>query len=126
MDLAPLATLERAELAAREQRLGAAAEADRIIAAATDRAAAIAAGVPDRIAAAVAELRRAYDERARHEIEQIERELAMLEATPQTTADPAFAAAVELVVRAVLGERERSGDRGQGVTPVTMEARGAR
>jgi hypothetical protein len=104
METAPLATLERAELAAREKRLAASAEADRIMADATERATAIATGVPDRIMAALAELRHAHDERAAREIAGIERELAALETASGSDGDGAFATAVDLVVAAVLGE----------------------
>jgi hypothetical protein len=108
MDLSPLAILERAELAARERRLAAAAEAERILAAAAERAGLIEAELPDRIAAAVAELRRAQDERATVELDRIERELADLEAeSGRPTTKGAFRAAVDLVVAAVLGERDR-------------------
>jgi hypothetical protein len=106
MDASPLAILERAELAARERRLAATAEAEHILAAAAERAAAIEAAVPDRIAAALADLRRTHAERAAAEVQAIERELASLGATPLPGRDDAFSAAVELVVAAVLGERD--------------------
>ena len=105
MEPSPLAILERAELAARGRRLTATAEAERIVAAAAERATVIEAGVPDRIASALADLRRVHDMRAAAEVEAIERDLAALEAEADRPDDlGAFDAAVRLVVAAVLGE----------------------
>jgi hypothetical protein len=105
MDLSPLAILERAELAARERRLAAGAEADDILAAAEERVAAIEAETPDRVAAAIVDVRRRHEERAEAEVQAIGRELADLPASPaRVDGETAFAAAVELVVAAVLGE----------------------
>lgn len=105
MDLSPLAILERAELAAREQRLAATAEAEEILAAAELRAAAIEAETPDRVAAALQDVRHRHDERADAEVRAIEQKIADLPALPARGGqDPAFAAAVEVVVAAVLGE----------------------
>jgi vacuolar-type H+-ATPase subunit H len=105
MDSSPLAILEQAELAARERRLAANAEAEEILAAAGLRVAAIEAETPDRVAAALQDVRHRHDERADAEARAIEQELADLPALPARGGqDPAFAAAVELVVAAVLGE----------------------
>lgn len=106
MDQSPLAILERAELAARERRLTASAEADRILAAADERVVAVEAAIPGRIQAALDGLRAAHDERAAAEVRVIDEELRALEAaTPRGGSDRASAAAVDLVVAAVLGER---------------------
>lgn len=105
MDSSPLAILERAELAARERRLAANAEAEEILAAAGLRVAAIEAETPDRVAAALADLRLRHDERADAEVRAIEQELAELTASPaRVEQETATATAVELVVAAVLGE----------------------
>ncbi len=125
-----LARLERAELAARERRLAAEAEAERILEAAGATVGGIDAGVPARIATALAELRARHIRRAHDEVAAIEAELAELELNvgnrPQQEDWPvdsgpaeapvdsgpaeapidhgAFESAVQLVVAAVLGE----------------------
>jgi adenosylmethionine-8-amino-7-oxononanoate aminotransferase len=105
----PLAVLERAERWARERRLAALAEADRISAEAAARVAAIEAERPARIEARLAELRAAY---ARATAEQV----AAVETDPldrgaaAVPADPArIAEAAEVLVRAVLGEVDGCG-----------------
>jgi hypothetical protein len=106
MDGSGLAALERAELVARERRLTAMAEAERIVGAATERASAIEAALPERIAAALAARRDEHRERTAAAIAAIDEELAEFErrAVPPGPSDPAFERAVELVVAAVLGE----------------------
>jgi hypothetical protein len=115
-----LIVLEGAELAARERRLAAVAEAERIVAAATERAAAIEAAIPGQVEAALADRRREHEVRAASAVAAIEAELADLEravarpdlerAGPRGAAtDPAFEAAVALVVAAVLGETDPEG-----------------
>jgi hypothetical protein len=106
MDGSGLAALERAELAARERRLAAMAEAERIVAVATERARAIEAELPERVAAAVAARRREHRERTAAAIAAVDGELATFErrAIQPGPSDPAFERAVELVVVAVLGE----------------------
>ncbi len=106
MDGSGLAALERAELAARERRLAAMAEAERIVAVATERARAIEAELSERIAVAVATRRREHRERTETAIAVVDEELAEFErrAVLPGPADPAFERAVDLVVAAVLGE----------------------
>jgi hypothetical protein len=108
MDDGPLAVLERAELAARERRLAAVSEADRIRAAADEVAVRIEADLPGRIASAVEALRLRHDTRATVEIAEIERELAALaERSAREHAedvDPGLNAAASLVVAGVLAE----------------------
>lgn len=108
-EAAEISRLEQAELAARERRLAAEAEADRLLEAARQRVREIEAGLEARIAAALADLRRAHLERAEAEVAAIEAELAgrarRLPADAATS--PAFDEAVELVVGAVLGETGR-------------------
>jgi hypothetical protein len=108
MDDGPLAVLERAELAARERRLAAVSEADRIRAAADEVAVRIEADLPGRIASAVEALRLRHDTRATVEIAEIERELAALaEQSAREHAedvDPGLNAAASLVVAGVLAE----------------------
>jgi hypothetical protein len=103
-----LAALEQAELAARERRLAAVAEAERIVAAATERARAIEDAIPSRADAARADRRREHEDRAARDVAAIEAELADLEreAAHGAAPAPAFEDAVALVVAAVLGERE--------------------
>jgi ElaB/YqjD/DUF883 family membrane-anchored ribosome-binding protein len=103
-----LADLEQAELESRARRLAAEAEADRRLAAAQTTADAIAATAGDEIETALAALRRRYADQADAEIERLRTELAELEARagehPGT--GPGFEAAVDVIVAAVLGERE--------------------
>lgn len=106
-----VAELERAELAARERRLTAQEEADRLVAKATARAREIVAGVPDRVAAALAELRARELEAAEAEVAAVEAESATDEgtATPGATTthgatSNGLEAAIEAVVAAVLAE----------------------
>jgi hypothetical protein len=110
MDDGPLAVLERAELAARERRLGAASEAERIRAAADAVAERIAADVPGRISSAVEALRVRHDAQATAEIAGIERELAALAGDEPgaqedlADADAGLTAAASLIVAGVLAE----------------------
>jgi hypothetical protein len=110
MDDGPLAVLERAELAARERRLAAVSEAERIRAAADEVAARIDADVPGRIASAVEALRLRHDTRATVEIAEIEQELAALAGDEPGArgdgedADAGLSAAASLIVAAVLAE----------------------
>lgn len=110
MDDGPLAVLERAELAARERRLAAVSEAERIRTAADEVAARIDADLPGRIAIAVEALRLRHDTRATVEIAEIERELATLAGDEPGTsgadghADAGLSAAASLIVASVLAE----------------------
>ena len=112
MDDGPLAVLERAELAARERRLAATSEAERIRAAADAVAAQVAADVPGRISSAVEALRVGHDTRATAEIADIERRLATLVGDEpgarghDPDADAGLTAAAELIVASVLAETE--------------------
>lgn len=101
-----LGTLERAEQAARERRLGAEAEAERELEAAARTAAEIEAGAPARVAAALAALREDHLRRARAEIATVEAELATLEdgGAGEPGQRERFERAVERVVSAVLAE----------------------
>ncbi len=122
-----LAELERAELAARERRLAAQAEADRILEQARLTAAGIAAGLDARVAEELEAFRRETLDGAELEAAAIERELAELSgpgdaggragagspepgspeprsSEPGYARSPGFEAAVDEVVAAVLGE----------------------
>lgn len=97
--------LERVELAARERRLSAETEAERIRTTAAATVADIESAVPARVTGALDRLRAGYLARAAAEVASVERELALHDdaATPDTP--PAgFAAAVDLLVAAVLAE----------------------
>jgi hypothetical protein len=99
--------LERVELAARERRLTAETEAERIGAAAAAAVTAIEAAVPERVTAALTAMRSGYLERAAAEVASIERELAARDEPAGSRtggAPPNVDAAVELVVAAVLAE----------------------
>ena len=97
--------LERVELAARERRLSAETEAERIRASATATVAEIESAVPARMTAALAELRAGYLARAAAEVASVERELALRDDADTPEAPPAgLAAAVDLLVAAVLAE----------------------
>lgn len=110
--------LERAELAARERRLAASAEAERRVAAAHAEAGRIRDGIDAEVRSALEARRREHDDRAAAEIAAIEAEIAALgddggagdragDGTDRPSqADPAEARAVGLVVSVVLGERE--------------------
>ncbi|OGO54144.1 MAG: hypothetical protein A2Z32_10425 [Chloroflexi bacterium RBG_16_69_14] len=98
--------LERVELAARERRLFAETEAERVRAAATSAVADIESAVPARVTAALAELRAGYLDRAAAEVASVERELAPCDEPAAPDAPPpGLAAAVDLLVAAVLAER---------------------
>jgi hypothetical protein len=114
MDDGPLAVLERAELAARERRLAAVSEAERIRAAADEVAARIDADMPGRIQSAVEALRLRHDTRAAVEIAEIERDLAALAGDEPDAqgnggaADPGLSAAAALIVAGVLAETDEA------------------
>jgi hypothetical protein len=97
--------LERVELEARERRLTAASEADRIRTAALATAGEITAGVPERVAAALAKLRARQVDAAEVEVAAIN---AHLDSAPARSrpgpALPVADAAVDLLVAAVLAE----------------------
>lgn len=92
--------LERVEVEARERRLTAQSEADRIRAAAHTTAVGIAAGVPAQITAALAEQRARHLDLASAEVATVEARLAA-DRSVATVTD----AAVDLLVAAVLAER---------------------
>ena len=100
--------LERAELAARERRLAAAAEAERIVEDAGAKARAVGDAVEGRIAATLAERRETLIGAARAEAAVIEAETEALAPTAPVTAEPERRAAIERaaerLVAAVLGE----------------------
>lgn len=103
----PLAILERAERRARERRLTALAEADRIAAEAAERVAAIEAALPARIEARLAELRAAHARATAEEVAAIEgaAEAATAGARePRPVSEARIAEAARILVRAVLGE----------------------
>lgn len=107
-----LAVLERAEMAARERRLAASAEAERIRSAGQVRAAALSARAQQRVAEALASLRARTEATADRAIETLEREAsarAGVRARP-SDGEPAFDRAVELVVALVLAEEDSPGD----------------
>lgn len=117
-----LAELERAELAARERRLAAQSEADRILEQARLTAEGIAAGLEARVAEELESFRRETMERAELDAATIERELAELSgpadaggstelssAEPGSVGSSGFEAAVDDVVAAVLGETGSEG-----------------
>lgn len=107
MQSAILLELERAELAARERRLRAEAEAERLLSDARAQAEALEAGGDEAIREALASRRRELEAEADRAIAAIEAELAALTAAPTTGgSDPAFSRAVDLVIGAVLAEPE--------------------
>jgi hypothetical protein len=107
MERSVLAELERAELGARARRLAAAAEADARIAAARKRAERTLARRDRAAARAAAAVRRRHVAEADAAVALLEAEVHRLAVgTRAATDDPAFRDAVELVVAAVLGERE--------------------
>ena len=97
--------LERVELEARERRLTAASEADRIRTAALATAGEITASVPGRVTEALAKLRARHVDAAEAEVAAIN---ARLDAAPvpsgRAPASPVADPAVELLVAAVLAE----------------------
>jgi hypothetical protein len=105
-DAAAIAELERAELAARELRLMAVAEAERLLEAARLAASVVEAGVEERVTGAVERSRCEHLAEAEAEVAAIDEELARHgSATDGVGVLPgAFEAAVEHVVAAVLGE----------------------
>ena len=97
--------LERAELQARERRLSAQSEADRIRAAAHVTAGEISASVPERITTALAELRAQHVVAADAEVAEAGANLDAPAAPSGEEAEyPVADAAVELLVAAVLAE----------------------
>jgi hypothetical protein len=100
--------LEQVERDARERRLAAESEAERLRAAAAATAAEITAGIPDRIAAALADLRARHLAEAESEVATIEQRLVtdgIAEAEEPDGGSPTVTdAAVELLVGAVLAE----------------------
>jgi hypothetical protein len=112
-----LGALERAELDARERRLAAQAEADRLLEAARTASAELEAGLEARIEDAIAALRLDLLERADRDVAAIEQELTGLDraaaggsAGGRGRAERArFDAAVAAVVAAVLGESASAG-----------------
>ena len=101
----PFTVLERVELAAREQRLTAEAEAEAILAEARNRAAAIEAHLPERVDATVREVRARQAQSAAREIAAIEAELVAVDQPAVGESGDAMEAAVRLIVAAVLGEQ---------------------
>jgi hypothetical protein len=101
-----LVLLERAEIAARERRLTAMADADRLVAEAEVRSAAVTGSAAERATAAVGAFRARSEAEAARAIAELERERAALSATidAEGPADPRFELAVACVVAAVLGE----------------------
>jgi hypothetical protein len=104
--------LERVELDARERRLTAQSEADRIRAGAASTAAGLAGGVPARIAAALSELRARHLDAAAAEVAVVEERLladrvvAESESSPNAAGVPTVTdAALDVLVAAVLAER---------------------
>jgi len=106
VDAAAIWELERAELAARELRLTAVAEAERLHEAARLAASVVEAGVEERMTAAVERSRREHLARAEAEVAAIDEKLTRLDSAPDGVGVPpdAYQAAVEHVVAAVLGE----------------------
>ena len=97
--------LERVELAARERRLTAETEAERILAVAASVVAEIEEGIAARTTAALAELRAGYMGRATAEVASVECSLARTDDPPASgSPTPAFDAAVDRIVAAVLAE----------------------
>lgn len=101
-----LALLERAELAARERRLTASAEAERIVAFGRERAAEIAAHTDVRVAEALDQLRASTTAEADEAIAALRR--AAGAGAPADTGTPdrdaAVGRAIDLVLAAVLAE----------------------
>jgi hypothetical protein len=106
VDAAAIAELERAELAARELRLTAVAEAEGLLEAARVTACDVEAGSDELVTASIERSRREHLARAEAEVAAIDEELARLDAAPDGVDVPpaAFDAAVEHVVALVLGE----------------------
>lgn len=105
MESSILLELERAEVAARERRLAAEAEAERALVDARARASAIQAGVEQAVADAIEARRLELEAEADREIAAIEGELAAVgERGRLTQEDRSFRTAVRLVVGAVLAE----------------------
>jgi len=104
MGTSPFSVLERVELAAREQRLVAAAQADAILAAARARADEIQRRLPERAAVVAREVREAHARQAEIEIAAMEAELQALERPPAGDSQRAIDDAAGLIVAAVLGE----------------------
>jgi hypothetical protein len=105
-----LTRLERAELEARERRLAAEAEAERLLETAARDAREIEAGSAAEIRRALAALRTQHVEHANEEVARIDAKLAEIDRSPGVDASAAavvdrrFETAVQLVVEAVLME----------------------
>ncbi|MEX1170699.1 MAG: hypothetical protein WEE50_11205 [Chloroflexota bacterium] len=108
MTVSLLTELEQVELDSRARRLATEAEADRRLSAATAAAEEIAAAGEHQVEAALGTLRERYRELADAQIAAAEAELAQIdrEAGQDQDAGPAFEAAVDAIVAAVLGEAE--------------------
>jgi len=102
-----LAALERAEMAARERRLAASTEAERIAFSGRERTSAISAHAEARVADALETLRKQAESEADSAIEALELEAASWTRARARSSDddPVFEQATELVVALVLGER---------------------
>ncbi len=100
----PFTVLERVELAAREQRLAAAAQVETILAEARVRAAGIEARLPEGVAATVRDVRAEHAQAAAREIAAIEAQLRTVEQPAPGDATAAIEGATQLIVAAVLGE----------------------
>ena len=103
-----LAALEQAEMAARERRLVASSEAERITTAARAEVSEILAGAGPRIDEAIEQLRRTAEAEADAAIEELEREaVGRNRDQPRSSDDdPVFERAVAMVVAHVLGEAD--------------------
>lgn len=101
-----LLELERTELAARERRLTAEAEAEQLLLAARGAVTAIEAGTAEMVARAIDERRRALLGEAEREVAEIEAEIAAWEQMPETDADDRHRRAVAMVIASVLAEPE--------------------
>jgi len=102
-----LALLERAELAAAEDRQAARVQADRRLEQARTEAQAIEAAAPEAVAAAIAARRQQILDGAYLEVASVEKALAAVEdrrQRPDPDADQRFERAVDQIVSAVLGE----------------------
>lgn len=106
-----LVLLEQAELAARERRLAASSEAERIVATAREQASDTARQAGQRASEALAELRRQVEADAARAIASLERDAtARLDArAPTAHIEAAMAEAVDLIVKTVLGESRGGG-----------------
>ena len=102
------AALERAEMAARERRLVASSEAERITTAARAEVAQILAGADPRIDDAIERLRHTAEAEADAAIEELQREAfdRIGDQHRSSDDDPVFERAVAMVVAHVLGDAD--------------------